>query len=500
MKKLGRNDLCWCGSGKKYKHCHEVFDEKLMEAADAGYQIPDHDMIKTPEQIEGIRESCKINVAVLDYVAEHIKAGVTTEEIDQWVYNETTRMGGIPAPLGYEGFPKSVCTSINDQVCHGIPSADVVLKDGDIINVDVSTIYHGYYADSSRMFCIGNVSPEYKKLVDVVKECVELGLEQVKPWGFMGDMAEAVQKHAEENGYSVVREIGGHGVGIEFHEDPWVGYIGQRGTGMMFAPGMMFTIEPMINEGTEEVFVDGDDDWSVYTKDGKASAQWEIQVLVTEDGYEIIQDFLASYDHPNGSKTPNRLKQEIERGKNSPYTRDLIASFPDFRFPVWAFQEVISFGSFNYFTKFCSERFEDKTLANDFYLLQDVRSLRNACAHNNCIINDMGAKPGGKRPNDTISQAVSSVASIGSGQRRSKLSNERLRQIVATLYLHKERASSGVLEHRTEDLGKFAERMKKNIDYYDGNNQIKSGFRFIGSLIESWYPTAQNDTQTQAQS
>ena len=197
-------------------------------------------------------------------------------------------MGGIPAPLGYEGFPKSVCTSINDQVCHGIPSADVVLKDGDIINVDVSTIYHGYYADSSRMFCIGNVSPEHKKLVDVVKECVELGLEQVKPWGFMGDMAEAVQKHAEENGYSVVREIGGHGVGIEFHEDPWVGYIGQRGTGMMFAPGMMFTNEPMINEGTEEVFVDGDDDWSVYTKDGKASAQWEIQVLVTEDGHEVL--------------------------------------------------------------------------------------------------------------------------------------------------------------------------------------------------------------------
>ena len=244
MKKLGRNDLCWCGSGKKYKHCHEAFDEKLMEAADAGHQIPDHDMIKTPEQIE---------------------------EIDQWVYNETTRMGGIPAPLGYEGFPKSVCTSINDQVCHGIPSEDIVLKDGDIINVDVSTIYHGYYADSSRMFCIGNVS-----------------LEHVKPWGFMGDMAEAVQKHAEENGYSVVREIGGHGVGIEFHEDPWVGYIGQKGTGMMFAPGMMFTIEPMINEGTEEVFVDGDDDWSVYTKDGKASAQWEIQVLVTEDGHEVL--------------------------------------------------------------------------------------------------------------------------------------------------------------------------------------------------------------------
>ena len=194
-----------------------------MPTPDSGSR---HD--QDPGADRGIRESCKINVAVLDYVAEHIKAGVTTEEIDQWVYNETTRMGGIPAPLGYEGFPKSVCTSINDQVCHGIPSADVVLKDGDIINVDVSTIYHGYYADSSRMFCIGNVSPEHKKLVDVVKECVELGLEQVKPWGFMGDMAEAVQKHAEENGYSVVREIGGHGVGIEFHEDPWVGYIGQE--------------------------------------------------------------------------------------------------------------------------------------------------------------------------------------------------------------------------------------------------------------------------------
>ena len=161
-------------------------------------------------------------------------------------------------------------------------------KDRKAFATDLKTIYHGYYADSSRMFCIGNVSPEHKKLVNVVKECVELGLEQVKPWGFMGDMAEAVQKHAEENGYSVVREIGGHGVGIEFHEDPWVGYIGQRGTGMMFAPGMMFTIEPMINEGTEEVFVDGDDDWSVYTKDGKASAQWEIQVLVTEDGHEVL--------------------------------------------------------------------------------------------------------------------------------------------------------------------------------------------------------------------
>ena len=287
-KKIERNDPCWCGSGKKYKKCHEAFDEKMELMKQKGYAVLDHSLIKTPEQIEKIKESCKINVAVLDYVAEHIKAGVTTEEIDQWVYNETTRMGGIPAPLGYEGFPKSVCTSINDQVCHGIPSADVVLKDGDIINVDVSTIYHGYYADSSRMFCIGNVSPEHKKLVDVVKECVELGLEQVKPWGFMGDMAEAVQKHAEENGYSVVREIGGHGVGIEFHEDPWVGYIGQRGTGMMFAPGMMFTIEPMINQGSPEFYVDEDNGWTVYTDDDGLSAQIEYMVLIKEDGVEVL--------------------------------------------------------------------------------------------------------------------------------------------------------------------------------------------------------------------
>ena len=288
MKKLGRNDLCWCGSGKKYKHCHEAFDEKLMEAADAGHQIPDHDMIKTPEQIEGIRESCKINVAVLDYVAEHIKAGVTTEEIDQWVYNETTRMGGIPAPLNYEGYPFSVCTSVNDQVCHGFPSKDVILKAGDIINVDCSTILNGYFSDSSRMFCIGEVSPEKKKLVQVTKECVELGLKEVKPWGFLGDMGQAVHDHAFSNGYTVVREIGGHGVGLEFHEEPWVGYNSRRGQEMLMVPGMIFTIEPMVNMGQPDIYVDSDNDWEVYTDDGLPSAQWEIMVLVTEDGHAVL--------------------------------------------------------------------------------------------------------------------------------------------------------------------------------------------------------------------
>lgn len=288
MKKLGRNDLCWCKSGKKYKHCHEAFDIRLISEREKGHMTPDHDMIKTPEQIEKIKESCKLNIAILDYVAEHIKAGVTTAEIDRWVADETARMGGIPAPLGYNGFPKSVCTSIDNQVCHGIPSEDVILKEGDIINIDVSTIYNGYYSDSSRMFCIGTVSAEKQRLVDVVKECVELGLEEVKPWGFLGDMAQAINDHAKANGYSVVREIGGHGVGLDFHEEPWVGYVGTRGTDVMMAPGMIFTIEPMINMGSAEVYVDSEDNWTVYTADGKPSAQWEIMVLVTEDGHEVL--------------------------------------------------------------------------------------------------------------------------------------------------------------------------------------------------------------------
>ena len=286
--KIGRNDPCWCGSGKKYKKCHEEFDNRISWYKSEGHTVPDHSMIKTPEQIEKIRESCKINVAVLDYVAENIRVGMTTQEIDDLVSKKTAELGGIPAPLNYEGYPKSVCTSINEVVCHGIPSDKVVLKDGDIVNVDVSTIYNGYFSDSSRMFCIGNVSPENRKLVDVVKECVELGLEKVQPWSFLGDMGQAVNDHAKANGYSVVREIGGHGVGLEFHEDPWVSYVSKAGTEMLLVPGMIFTIEPMVNMGTHRVFVDKEDDWTIYTADKKPSAQWEIMVLVTEDGHEVL--------------------------------------------------------------------------------------------------------------------------------------------------------------------------------------------------------------------
>ena len=288
MIKIGRNDPCWCGSGKKYKHCHQAFDDRIMAEKAKGHVVPDHKLRKTPAQIEKIKESCKVNIAVLDFIAEHIREGITTEQIDKWVYEETTKRGAIPADLNYEGYPKSVCTSVNEQVCHGIPSPKVVLKDGDIVNVDCSSILDGYFSDSSRMFLIGNVSEEKKKLVEVTREAVYKGLEQVKPWGYLGDMAEAVNSHVKAHGYSVVREIGGHGVGLEFHEDPWVGYIGKRGTGMLLVPGMMFTIEPMVNMGKPDVYTDGGDNWAVYTADGKPSAQWEIQVLVTEEGHEVL--------------------------------------------------------------------------------------------------------------------------------------------------------------------------------------------------------------------
>lgn len=287
-KKINRNDPCWCGSGKKYKNCHEAFDEKLKQYEIKGIEIPPRKIIKTPAQIEGIRESAKINIAVLDEVADKIRIGMTTEDIDKIVYDATTKMGGIPAPLNYEGFPKSVCTSLNNVVCHGIPTDQEKLLDGDIINVDVSTIYNGYFSDSSRMFCMGDVDPVWKRLVDVTKECVQIGIEHAKPWTLLGDLGAAVHKHAVDNGYSVVREIGGHGCGVEFHEDPFVSYVSLPGTGMLLVPGMCFTIEPMVNMGTDEIFEDEYNGWTIYTDDDKPSAQWEVQVLITEDGCEVV--------------------------------------------------------------------------------------------------------------------------------------------------------------------------------------------------------------------
>lgn len=288
MLKIGRNDPCWCGSGKKYKQCHQAFDDRIRHYAWEGHEVPSQEIIKSEADIEGIKASAKINVAILDEIAKCIHAGMATSEIDDIVNQITYDMGGTPADLGYEGYPKSVCTSINDVICHGIPSPDEILKDGDIVNVDCSTIYNGYFSDSSRMFCIGDVSPERQKLVDVTKEAMYLGLEKVIPWHFLGDVGEAINTYAKANGFQVVRDIGGHGCGKEFHEEPWVSHVAAAGTEMLMVPGMVFTIEPMINVGSYEFKVDKKNGWTVRTIDGKDSAQWEIQVLVTETGHEIL--------------------------------------------------------------------------------------------------------------------------------------------------------------------------------------------------------------------
>ena len=265
-------------------------DKKILYLQNKGHLVPSRKLIKTEEQIEGIRRSGVVNSGILDLVGKEIKAGMSTAEIDKLVYDYTISHGAIPAPLNFEGFPKSVCTSINEVVCHGIPSEKEKLRDGDIINVDVSTILDGYYSDASRMYMIGKVSPEKEKLVRVAKECLEIGMEAAKPFGYVGDIGHAIQKHAEKNGFSVVRDLCGHGVGLEFHEEPEVTHFGRKGTGMLLVPGMVFTIEPMINMGTYHVYIAEEDGWSVITDDELPSAQWEHTFVMREDGLEILSD------------------------------------------------------------------------------------------------------------------------------------------------------------------------------------------------------------------
>lgn len=284
---LSKNAPCWCGSGKKYKHCHQDFDKKLEVCKAQRKKVPTHDMIKSEEDLKWIREAARINNGALDLVAQTIKPGMTTDEVNTIVHNYTIEQGGTPAPLNYEGFPKSCCTSINDQVCHGIPDG-TVLKEGDIVNVDCTTIVNGHYADASRMFCIGEVPANAKKLVDVTKECLEAGIAAIKPWGQLGDVGAAISELAHQNGYSVVVDYGGHGVGNGFHEEPFVPHVGRKGTGIVLAPGMVFTVEPMINEGRPQLFIDADNGWTSYTSDGKLSAQWEHTLLVTDKGVEIL--------------------------------------------------------------------------------------------------------------------------------------------------------------------------------------------------------------------
>jgi len=266
------------------------FDKQIMYWENKGKLVPTRELIKTPEQIEGIRRSGVVNTGVLDAVAAAIHEGMSTLEIDQICRQYCEEHGAIPACLGYEGFPMSVCTSINEVVCHGIPKATDVLREGDIINVDFTTILDGYYADASRMFIIGKTTPEKEQLVRVAKECLEIGMEAAKPWGFVGDIGAAIKKHCKKYGYGIVRDLAGHGVGLQFHEEPDVEHDSYRGTGMLLVPGMVFTIEPMINMGSWRVFIDADDPygWEVITEDEKPSAQWEHTLLMTEHGVEIL--------------------------------------------------------------------------------------------------------------------------------------------------------------------------------------------------------------------
>ena len=286
-------DLCWCGSGHNYASCHKNFDLKLHSLklkTFRGQVKPQRNLIKNEKDILGIKKAAEINTGALNAVAENICAGMDTETLNLLIHNYTIERGGTPAPLNYCGFPKSSCISINNIVCHGIPSRKTILKEGDIVNVDCTAILDGYYADASRMFMIGKVSPKAKKLVEVARECMEIGIKAVKPWGFVGDIGAAVSHHAHKHGYSVVQELGGHGVGKDFHEEPFVAHVGKQNTGMLLVPGMVLTVEPMINAGRREVTFDPIDGWTVYTNDGSLSAQWEKTILITDTGTEVLAE------------------------------------------------------------------------------------------------------------------------------------------------------------------------------------------------------------------
>ena len=280
---------------KKKNRWHVVgemteLDKRVLYWQNKGREVPTRDLIKTPEQIEGIRRAGVVNTGVLDAVAAAIHEGMSTQEIDDICMAYCEAHGATPACLNYEGFPKSVCTSINEVVCHGIPKDTDILREGDIINVDFTTILDGYFADASRMFIIGKTTPEKEQLVRVAKECLEIGAEAAKPYGFVGDIGYAIKKHADKYHYGIVRDLCGHGVGLKFHEEPDVEHVGKKGHGMLLVPGMVFTIEPMVNMGTWRVFIDSDDPygWEVISEDEKPSAQWEHTFLMTEHGVEIL--------------------------------------------------------------------------------------------------------------------------------------------------------------------------------------------------------------------
>ena len=252
-------------------------------------------IIKTPEQIEGIRRSSKLAGQTLEYIAEFVKEGVSTEYLNEKIDAYIRQHGAIPATLGYSGYPKSCCISVNEVVCHGIPCESNILKDGDILNIDVTTILNGFYGDTSKMFTIGEVSSRALELIEVTKHGMNLGIQQVKPGNQFGNIGFAISKYVKSKGFSVVYEYCGHGVGIDFHEEPQVDHTSRRNTGSFMQPGMTFTIEPMINEGRPGTIVDKADKWTARTVDKKLSAQFEHTILITETGYEVLTDVTGEY-------------------------------------------------------------------------------------------------------------------------------------------------------------------------------------------------------------
>jgi methionyl aminopeptidase len=280
---LERNDLCWCGSDKKYKSCHLEHDNLLFEK---GCIMPERELIMSKDQIAGIKKSGILTKEILDMISEHVKAGITTNKLDELVYDYTIKKGGYPAPLNFMGYPKSICTSINNVICHGIPD-ETLLKNGDIINIDISTILGGFYSDASRMFTIGEISSEAEKLVECARECLRLGIEAVKPFKSISDIGRAIEPYAKGMGYSVVRDFGGHGVGVKFHEEPFISHFITNTEEMLMFPGMVFTIEPMINQGKRNIRILSND-WTAVTIDKSLSAQWEHTILVTAEGREIL--------------------------------------------------------------------------------------------------------------------------------------------------------------------------------------------------------------------
>ncbi|MDA3867849.1 MAG: type I methionyl aminopeptidase [Salinivirgaceae bacterium] len=252
-------------------------------------------IIKTKEQIEGIRKSSQLAAQCLDFIEPYVKVGVSTGELDRKIEDFIREHGATPAPLNYHGFPRATCISPNEVVCHGIPSEERTLKDGDIINIDVTTILDGYYGDTSRMFEVGEIKQEAAQLIDTTKHCLDLGIQQVKPGNRFGNIGFVIGRYAKSKGYSVVYEFCGHGVGIEFHEEPQVEHSARRNSGQVMLPGMIFTIEPMINLGKSRVKIDESDGWTATTIDDKLSAQFEHTILVTDDGFEVLTDLHNEY-------------------------------------------------------------------------------------------------------------------------------------------------------------------------------------------------------------